>query len=91
MTPKEAQELAQLLGKMPGIRTVELKDVRKLAELLHEFPELGSIEVKGLFDTGVVMTRTGQSNVQSAPMMMAPAMSAPAAAAPEVTRLPTFT
>ncbi len=82
MTPKEAQELAQLLGKMPGIRTVELKDVRKLAELLHEFPELGSIEVKGLFDTGVVMTRTGQSTVQPAPMMMAPPMSAPAAAAP---------
>lgn len=82
MTPKEAQELAQLLGKMPGIRTVELKDVRKLAELLHEFPELGSIEVKGLFDTGVVMTRTGQSTAQPAPMMMAPAMGAPAAATP---------
>jgi len=85
MTPKEAQELAQLLGKMPGIRTVELKDVRKLAELLHEFPELGSIEVKGLFDTGVVMTRTGQSSVPAAPMMMAPAMSAPAAGPPPPT------
>ncbi len=82
MTPKEAQELAQLLGKMPGIRTVELKDVRKLAELLHEFPELGSIEVKGLFDTGVVMTRTGQSSFPAAPMMLAPAVSAPAAAPP---------
>jgi acetyl-CoA carboxylase biotin carboxyl carrier protein len=82
MTPKEAQELAQLLAKMPGIRTVELKDVRKLAELLHEFPELGSIEVKGLFDTGVVMTRTGQSSAQSAPMMAAQTMSHPAAAPP---------
>ena len=88
MTPKEAQELAQLLGKMPGIRTVELKDVRKLAELLHEFPELGSIEVKGLFDTGVVMTRTGQSSFQAAPMMMAPAVSAPAAAPPPAPSAP---
>jgi acetyl-CoA carboxylase biotin carboxyl carrier protein len=92
MTPKEAQELARLLAKMPGIRTVELKDVRKLAELLHEFPELGSIEVKGLFDTGVVMTRTGQASVHAAPVMAAPVASyptpgpaapaAPAAAAP---------
>jgi len=59
MTPKEAQEIARLLGKMPGIKTVELKNVRELAELLHEFPEIGSIEVKGYFDTGVVITRTG--------------------------------
>ena len=59
MNPKEAQELARLLDKMPGIKSVELKDVRKLAELLNEFPAIGSIEVKGFFDTGIVMTRTG--------------------------------
>lgn len=47
--------------KDPGIKPVELKDVRKLAELLHEFPEIGSIEVRGVFDTGVVITRTGSS------------------------------
>ncbi len=83
MNPKDALELARMLAKMPGIRSVELKDVRTLAELMHEFPELGSVEVKGLFDTGVVMTRTGQV---SAPMMHAPApqpmMPAPAANAP---------
>lgn len=59
MTPKEAQEIARLLGKIPGIKPVELKNVRELAELLHEFPEIGSIEVKGYLDTGVVITRTG--------------------------------
>jgi acetyl-CoA carboxylase biotin carboxyl carrier protein len=58
MNPKEAQDLARLLGKMPGIKSVELKDVHRLAELLHEFPEIGSIEVKSLFDTGIVITRT---------------------------------
>ena len=62
MTSKEAQELARLLAKMPGIKSVELKDVRKLVELLQEFPEVGSIEVKGIFDTGVVVTRTGSSS-----------------------------
>jgi acetyl-CoA carboxylase biotin carboxyl carrier protein len=59
MNPKEAQELARLLAKMPGIKSVELKDVHRLAELLHEFPEIGSIEVKGFFDTGIVISRTG--------------------------------
>ena len=88
MTPKEAQELAQLLAKMPGIRTVELKDVRKLAELLREFPELGSIEVKGLFETGVLMTRTGQATTQPAPMMAPPLVSYPAAAAPAASAPP---
>ena len=47
MNPKDAQDLAKVLAKQPGIRSVDLKDVRKLAELLHEFPEIGSIEVKG--------------------------------------------
>ena len=59
MNPKDAQDLAKLLAKIPGIKTAELKDVRKLAELLQEFPEVGSIEVKGFFETGVTITRTG--------------------------------
>jgi acetyl-CoA carboxylase biotin carboxyl carrier protein len=89
MNVKDTTDLAKMLGKLPGIRTMELKDVRKLAELLHEFPELGSIEVKGWFDTGVVVTRTGNHGSPSAvPVAMsygsAPAASpaAPPAAAP---------
>jgi len=78
MTPKDTQDLAKLLAKLPGLRSVELKDVRQLAELLHEYPEIGSIEVKGWFDTGVTLTRTG---VVSAPAPLpAPAGPAPAAA-----------
>lgn len=61
MNPKEAQELARLLAKVPGIKSIELKDARKLAELLQEFPEIGSIEIKGFFDTGIVLTRTGSA------------------------------
>ena len=80
MNAKDSTDLAKLLGKLPGIRSVELKDVRKLAELLHEFPELGSIEVKGWFDTGVVITRTGMQ--ASVPMMPASMAYAPAPAAP---------
>ncbi|HSB54688.1 MAG TPA: acetyl-CoA carboxylase biotin carboxyl carrier protein, partial [Gemmatimonadales bacterium] len=90
--PKDAQDLAKVLAKQPGIRSVDLKDVRKLAELLQEFPEIGSIEVKGWFDTGVTITRTGNSNHVPGPVAMAmqhPVMappppapvSAPAAAA----------
>jgi acetyl-CoA carboxylase biotin carboxyl carrier protein len=67
MTPKDAQEIARLLGKMPGMKPMELKNVRELAELLHEFPEIGSIEVKGYFDTGVVITRTGAVAVPHLP------------------------
>jgi len=59
MNAKELQELAQLINKVPGIRAPDGKDVRRLAELLQEFPEVGSIEVKGLFGTGIVITRTG--------------------------------
>ncbi|MEO8139426.1 MAG: acetyl-CoA carboxylase biotin carboxyl carrier protein [Gemmatimonadota bacterium] len=80
MNAKDSTDLAKLLGKLPGIRSVELKDVRRLAELLHEFPELGSIEVKGWFDTGVVITRTGMQ--APLPMMSAPMAYAPAPAAP---------
>jgi len=80
MTPKEAQDLAQLLGKMPGIKSVELKNVRELAELLREFPEIGSIEVRGYFDTGVVVTRTGTAF--ASPPAHLPAHPPPGAHAP---------
>jgi acetyl-CoA carboxylase biotin carboxyl carrier protein len=83
MTPKDAQDLARLIGTMPGIRSVEFKDVRKLAELLHEFPEIGSIEVKGWFDTGVVITRTGNLAASLAtPLPPAGHMVVPAAPMP---------
>ena len=59
MNSKETLELAKLLGKIPGIRSIELGDVRSMAELLREFPEVGSVEVRGWFDTAVVLTRTG--------------------------------
>lgn len=94
MNPKDAQDLAKVLAKQPGIRSVDLKDVRKLAELLHEFPEIGSIEVKGWFETGVVITRTGSTAPvgMAAPMAIhggsvvhaAPSAGAPAAAPPAV-------
>jgi acetyl-CoA carboxylase biotin carboxyl carrier protein len=90
MNPKDAQDLAKVLAKQPSIRPVELKDVRKLVELLHEFPEIGSIEVKGWFETGVVITRTGNTLHHAAavpiaaaqPMAPPPAAAAPASAAP---------
>jgi acetyl-CoA carboxylase biotin carboxyl carrier protein len=66
MNPKEAQELARVLEKMAGIRSIEFKDVRRLAELLREFPEIGSIEVKGLFDVGIVISRTGHPAISTA-------------------------
>ena len=58
MTPDEMKQLAKLLQNMPGLKAVELKDVNKLAALLRESPDICSIEVKGLFGTGVVITRT---------------------------------
>jgi acetyl-CoA carboxylase biotin carboxyl carrier protein len=84
MNPKDAQDLAKVLAKQPGIRSVDLKDVRRLAELLHEFPEIGSIEVKGWFETGVVITRTGNSMhpAQPAPMAFPQPMTLPLAAVP---------
>ena len=80
MNTKDTQDLARLIGKVPGIKSVELKDVRRLAELLHEFPEIGSIEVKGFFDTGVVITRTGNgpAHPASLPMAMHTVHAAPA-------------
>ena len=93
MNADEMKQLAQLLQKMPGIKSIELKDVKKLAQLLTDSPELGSIEVTGFFGTGVVITRTNQGvagtypqmpMMTPAPMMAAPApaAAAPAAAAP---------
>lgn len=65
------QELAELLQNVPGIHSIDLKDVRRLAQLLRETPEIGSIEVKGWFGTGVVITRTTAAPV--APVMAMPA------------------
>jgi acetyl-CoA carboxylase biotin carboxyl carrier protein len=70
MSPQEMQELAELLQNVPGIHSIDLKDVRRLAQLLRETPEIGSIEVKGWFGTGVVITRTSAAPV--APVMAMP-------------------
>jgi acetyl-CoA carboxylase biotin carboxyl carrier protein len=86
MNPDETARLAELLSKVPGFRGVDVKDVRRLVELLRESPEVGSIEVKGLFGTGVVVTRTLSGAVPMPlptgvpiPMSVAPAAAAPAA------------
>jgi acetyl-CoA carboxylase biotin carboxyl carrier protein len=79
MTPKEMQELAELLQNVPGIHSIDLKDVKRLAQLLRETPEIGSIEVKGWFGTGVVITRTTAAPVMSSmPLSMPPQASASA-------------
>jgi acetyl-CoA carboxylase biotin carboxyl carrier protein len=70
MTPQEMHELAELLQRVPGIKSIDLKDVRRLAQLLRESPEIGSIEIKGWFGTGVVITRTAQAAV-AAPLQFA--------------------
>jgi acetyl-CoA carboxylase biotin carboxyl carrier protein len=71
MNTKETTDLAKLLTKLPGIRSIDIKDVRHLVDLLRESPEIGSIEVKGWFGTGVLVTRTGNHAVQvTAPMAM---------------------
>ena len=73
------QELAELLQNVPGIHSIDLKDVKRLAQLLRETPEIGSIEVKGWFGTGVVITRTTAAPIAAAgPVAVA---GAPAAAA----------
>ncbi|MGH7630742.1 MAG: acetyl-CoA carboxylase biotin carboxyl carrier protein [Gemmatimonadales bacterium] len=93
MTPQEMQELAELLQTVPGIKSIDLKDVRRLAQLLRESPEIGSIEIKGWFGTGVVITRTPQASAgvplqiaspvvyPSAPSLSAAATGSPAPAA----------
>ena len=79
MSPQEMQELAELLQNVPGIHSIDLKDVKRLAQLLRETPEIGSIEVKGWFGTGVVITRTTAAPVAQVMAMPAPAQ-LPAAA-----------
>jgi acetyl-CoA carboxylase biotin carboxyl carrier protein len=79
MNPDETTRLAELLSKVPGFRGIDVKDVRRLVELLRDSPEIGSIEVKGLFGTGVVVTRT-LSGAIPMPLPTAVAMPAPAAA-----------
>jgi acetyl-CoA carboxylase biotin carboxyl carrier protein len=86
MTPQEMKQLAELLQKVPGIKSIELKDVEGLAQLLREAPEIGSIEVKGFFGTGVVITRTSSAPAFApvalpAPMLAPPVLSP--ASAPE--------
>jgi acetyl-CoA carboxylase biotin carboxyl carrier protein len=80
MSPQEMQELAELLQNVPGIRSIDLKDVRRLAQLLREAPEIGSIEVKGWFGTGVVITRTVAA--PTAPTMAMPVVAPLPAPAP---------
>ena len=75
------KQLAELLQKVPGIKSIELKDVKGLAQLLRDAPEIGSIEVKGFFGTGVVITRTSTAPAFAlpAPMLAPPQAAAPAA------------
>lgn len=81
MNPDEMQELARAMEQLPGSKGIDFKDVRRLAQLLREQPEIGSIELKGLFGTGVVITRTsmGGPPMIAAPPIM-PHMMLPAAA-----------
>ncbi len=81
MTPQEMHELAELLQTVPGIKSIDLKDVRRLAQLLRESPEIGSIEIKGWFGTGVVITRTTQAAV-AAPLPFAMPVGHAASGAP---------
>ncbi len=81
MTPQEMQHLAELLQTVPGIKSLDLKDVRRLAQLLRESPEIGSIEVKGWFGTGIVITRTSNT-VHAAPLAAAAPPMPAAGAAP---------
>jgi len=85
MNSDETTRLAELLAKTPGFRGVDVKDVRRLVELLRESPEIGSIEVKGLFGTGVVVTRTLSGAV---PMPLPTAIPMPAPAGPAAAPVP---
>ena len=58
MTPSDMNDLAKLLQTVPGIKSIDFRDVRRLAALLRDSPEIGSIEIKGWFGTGVIITRT---------------------------------
>ena len=82
MNAQEMQELAGLLQQIPGIKSIELRDVKKLADLLRQSPEIGSIEVNGWFGSRVVITRTNAAGPAAAVAAPAPAYVAPAAAPP---------
>lgn len=85
MNAQEMQELAGLLQQLPGIKSIELRDVKKLADLLRQSPEIGSIEVKGWFGSRVVITRTNNAGPAVAVPVYpaaAPAPPAEVAAAP---------
>ena len=85
MNADEMKQLAMLLQNMPGLKSVELKDVKRLADLLKDTPEIGSIEVKGFFGTGIVISRTaagGMGQPYYAPAPPAAAHALPAAPAP---------
>ena len=88
MNADEMNQLAALLQKMPGIKSIELKDVKRLADLLRESPEIGSIEVKGFFGTGIVISRTAQGMPMAMPHFAPPAAPNPAALAPAVSAPP---
>ena len=87
MTPEEIQELARAVERVPALKGIDYRDVRRLAQLLRERPEIGSIELKGFFGTGVVITRTNQAAMGSAPaapmITQVAAPAAPHAATPE--------
>jgi acetyl-CoA carboxylase biotin carboxyl carrier protein len=82
MTPQEMKQLAELLQNVPGIRSIELKDVKGLAQLLRESPEIGSIEIKGWFGTGVVITRTSAMATYPQAVAVPAVVGAPAPAPP---------
>jgi acetyl-CoA carboxylase biotin carboxyl carrier protein len=94
MNPDDMQELARAMEQMPGSKGIDFKDVRRLAQLLREQPEIGSIELKGLFGTGVVITRTSHGHSSAHPHVPAPTASmyvappAPTAAAPATDAAP---
>jgi acetyl-CoA carboxylase biotin carboxyl carrier protein len=86
MKPDEMKELAQLLQKVPSLtKGIDFKDVKRLAELLRDSPEIGSIELKGLFGTGVVVTRTGAGSTMSPGVSMGNSAGAPGTLAGEIT------
>jgi len=82
MKPDEMKELARLIQQVPGLKGIDFKEVKRLADLLKESPEIGSIELRGLFGTGVVVTRSGSGPAVPG---AAPVVALPPAAAPVAT------
>ena len=82
MNADEMKQLAMLLQHMPGLKSVELKDVKRLADLLKDTPEIGSIEVKGFFGTGIVISRTVAGGGAGQHYQAAPAFAPPPPAPP---------